>query len=49
MKRNRNVYLGATFLALLVALFIGQSALRKMTDVQGSAVVMAPRFEVDPM
>jgi DNA-binding beta-propeller fold protein YncE len=49
MKRNRNVYLSAAFLALLVALFIGQSALRKMTDVQGSAVVMAPRFEVDPM
>jgi DNA-binding beta-propeller fold protein YncE len=49
MKRNRNVYLSAAFLALLVALFIGQSALRKMTDVQGSAVVMAPRFEVDPL
>ena len=49
MKRNRNVYLSAAFLALLVALFIGQSALRKMTDVQGSAVAMAPRFEVDPL
>jgi DNA-binding beta-propeller fold protein YncE len=49
MKRKRNVYLGATFLALLVALFIGQSALQKMTDVQGKAVVMAPRFEVDPL
>jgi DNA-binding beta-propeller fold protein YncE len=49
MKRNRNVYLGATFLALLVALFIGQSLLEKATTVQGGAVVMAPRFEVDPM
>jgi len=49
MKRKRNVYLGATFLALLVALFIGQSALQRMTDVQGKAVVMAPRFEVDPL
>jgi DNA-binding beta-propeller fold protein YncE len=49
MKRNRNVYLGATFLALLVALFIGQSLLEKATTVQGSAVVMAPRFEVDPL
>jgi DNA-binding beta-propeller fold protein YncE len=49
MKRNRNVYLGASFLALLVALFIGQSALQKMTDVQGKAVVTAPRFEVDPL
>src|SRR6266498_1498443 len=49
MKRKRNVYLGAIFLALLVALFIGQSALQKMTDVQGKAAVMAPRFEVDPL
>jgi DNA-binding beta-propeller fold protein YncE len=49
MKRNRNVYLGATFLALLVALFIGQSLLEKATTVQGGAVVMAPRFEVDPL
>jgi len=49
MKRKRNVYLGAAFLALLIALFIGQSLLEKATTVQGSAVVMAPRFEVDPM
>ena len=49
MKRKRNVYLGAAFLAILVALGIAQFALQKMTDVQGSAVVMAPRFEVDPL
>ena len=49
MKRNRNVYIGALFLALLVALFVGQSALEKMTAVQGRAVVMAPMFEVDPL
>jgi DNA-binding beta-propeller fold protein YncE len=49
MKRNRNVYIGATFLSLIVALGVGQSLLEKATTVQGSAVVMAPRFEVDPM
>jgi DNA-binding beta-propeller fold protein YncE len=49
MKRKRNVYLGGAFLALFVALFIGQSALEKVTDVQGKAAVMAPRFEVDPL
>jgi DNA-binding beta-propeller fold protein YncE len=43
------MYIGATFLALLVALFIGQSALEQMNAVQGKAVVMAPRFEVDPL
>jgi DNA-binding beta-propeller fold protein YncE len=49
MKRKRNVYIGAAFLALIAALFAGQSALEKMTDAQGKAVVMAPRFEVDPL
>ena len=49
MKEKRNVYLGGGFLALLITLFIGQSALEKMTAVQGKAVVMAPRFEVDPL
>ena len=49
MKRTRNIYLGAAFLAILVALGISQFALQKMTDVQGSAVVMAHRFEVDPL
>lgn len=49
MKRKRNVYIGATFLALIAALFAGQIALEKMTAVQGKAVVMAPRFEVDPL
>jgi len=48
MKR-KNIYIGASFLTLLVALFIGQRALEKMTSVQGKAVVMAPRFEVDPL
>ncbi|MFY9570007.1 MAG: hypothetical protein WAV20_01235 [Blastocatellia bacterium] len=45
---KRNFYIGAIFLVLLVALFVGQSALDKSTVAEG-AVVMAPRFEVDPM
>src|SRR5262245_3212389 len=48
MKR-KNVYIGAAFLAILVTLFIGQSVLEKMTDVQGKTAVMAPRFEVDTL
>src|SRR5438309_11831689 len=49
LKRLRNLYLGAAFVALLVALFIGQSVLERMTAAQGKNAVMAPRFEVDPM
>ncbi|MFY9558423.1 MAG: hypothetical protein WAV47_27315 [Blastocatellia bacterium] len=45
---RRDFYIGAIFLVLLVALFVGQSALDKSTVAEG-AVVMAPRFEVDPM
>jgi DNA-binding beta-propeller fold protein YncE len=47
MKINRHTYIGATFLALLIALFIGQYMVEKMTTAQGK--VMAPRFEVDPL
>src|SRR5258705_4245569 len=46
--RKRNLYIGAIFLVLLVALFIGQNVLDKATVAEG-AVVMAPRFEVDPL
>ena len=49
LKRLRNLYLGATFVALLVALGVGQSVLEKMTAAQGKGAVMAPRFEVDPL
>src|SRR6266550_7086863 len=45
---KRNIYIGAIFLVLLIALFIGQSVLDK-TPVAEGAVVMAPRFEVDPL
>ncbi len=46
MKRDHRVYFGATFIALLAAFFAGQSLLEQRTGAQ--AVVMAPRFEVDP-
>ncbi|MEK6405336.1 MAG: hypothetical protein AABN34_00090 [Acidobacteriota bacterium] len=45
---KRNFYIGAILVVLLVALFIGQSLLDKTTVAEG-AVVMAPRFEVDPL
>jgi DNA-binding beta-propeller fold protein YncE len=48
MKKNRNVYIGAIFLALLVALGVGQMLLEEKTSAQGRSGVMAPRFEVDP-
>ena len=45
---RRNLYVGATFFALLVALGIGSSLLNKRAAVQ-AASVMAPRFEVNPL
>lgn len=44
--RNRTLLIGATFLALLVALAITQSVLQQVVAQQ--AGVEAPRFEVDP-
>jgi DNA-binding beta-propeller fold protein YncE len=49
MKSNRTIYVGVTLLALLVALFIGQSVLDKTATAEGRSAVMAPRFEVDPL
>jgi len=49
MKNHRNACIGATFLALFIALFVGQAVLDKTTAAEGKAAVMAPRFEVDPM
>src|SRR5262245_1376604 len=48
-ESKRNLYLVVAFIALLVALGIGQSALERMSVAQGKAAVMAPRFEVDPL
>jgi hypothetical protein len=46
MKRNRNLLIGTTFLALLIALAVTQSVLERAVAQQGGAE--APRFEVDP-
>ena len=48
MNRKRNLYLGAAFVVLLVALGVGQSVLERTAQAEGKGAVMAPRFEVDP-
>ena len=45
---KRNLYVGATFLALLVALGAGSAVLQKRAAVE-AAGVQAPMFEVDPL
>lgn len=49
MKRRQHMYVGATFLTLLIALAAGQSILERRATAQGNATVQAPRFEVDPL
>jgi DNA-binding beta-propeller fold protein YncE len=49
MKTKRNAFIGAAFVVVLVALFIGQSLLDRTEAAQGKTGVMAPRFEVDPL
>jgi len=44
---KRNLLIGATFVALLGALAVGQSMFSKAA-AQAAGTVMAPRFEVDP-
>ena len=46
---KRNLYIGATLAALLLALGIGQGLLEKQADAQAKGgKIMVPRFEVDP-
>src|SRR3954447_24533474 len=45
---KRNYYVGAVFLAILMALGAGSVALQRRATVE-AAGVQAPRFEVDPM
>jgi len=45
---KRNIYVGATFLALLIALGVGVFLLQKRASVE-AATVQAPMFEVDPL
>ena len=47
--RSRNLYIGAVFAAVVVALTIGQFALDRTAAAQAQAGSQAPRFEVDPM
>src|SRR5580692_2711382 len=45
---KRNIYVGATFLALIAALGVGITMLQKRAAVE-AATVQAPMFEVDPL
>jgi DNA-binding beta-propeller fold protein YncE len=49
MSGRRNLLIGASFIAAIVALGIAQSVFQRVAAVQGQGTVMAPRFEVDPM
>jgi hypothetical protein len=48
MKHWRNPLIGATLVALLVVLGIGQSKLQQTAQAQNAGAVQAPKFEVDP-
>ena len=46
---KRNLYIGSTLAALLLALGLGQGVLEKKAAAQDkSNKIMVPRFEVDP-
>ena len=49
MKRTRNLFVGASFLAILVALGAAERLLQRTAAAQAQGAVQAPRFEVDPM
>ena len=46
---NRSLVLGASVVALLVALGVSQSVLDRAAAAQSKGAVQAPRFEVDPL
>jgi hypothetical protein len=48
MSMKRNLCIGSTLIALIVALGIGQSVLERKATAQAAAKVQVPRFEVDP-
>jgi DNA-binding beta-propeller fold protein YncE len=48
-QRLRSLYCGASFIALLSLLGVGQSVLERMSLAEGRSAVLAPRFEVDPL
>jgi len=47
-QQKRNLRLGVSFVVLLVALGVAQSALERTAAAQAKSAVQAPRFEVDP-
>jgi hypothetical protein len=49
MNAKRDVLVGSSLVVLVVALAVAQKLLAKTTAVPGNRVVMAPRFEVDPL
>jgi len=48
MRSKRNYLIGATFLAVLTSLWVGQSLLEKVAAQSKGTMVDVPRFEVDP-
>ncbi len=48
-KPARNLFIGATFLTLLVALGVAEAMLQRSAAAQAKDTVQAPRYEVDPM
>src|SRR5579862_4875393 len=46
---TRNVFVGASLLALAAVLGISQHLLERTAEAQAKSAVQAPRFEVDPM
>src|SRR5262245_37433476 len=49
ISRNRNLLVGAGFLAILAALGVAQLVLDEAAASQNNSAVQAPRFEVDPL
>ena len=49
MTRKRDLFIGGSFLALVLALAVVQTMLQRAAAAQSGGVVQAPRFEVDPL
>jgi DNA-binding beta-propeller fold protein YncE len=49
MITRRDRWIGAAFLASIVAVAIAQQALQRTVDAQDRAALQAPKFEVDPL
>ncbi len=48
-NRKRDLFVGASVVALMVTLGIGQAVFEKIAAAQGRSGVQAPKFEVDPL